>query len=120
MYTKAEIQQIVTLRDKQNAPFAKIATLLGREEKDIKVKYRRIKAAAKKQTSVKEEKVQKEVKPAVETTAAVQEPKWTSTTTELSPRDMIKKLYSLGYRIENNQLVCYVKQVVKVKDIIAE
>lgn len=36
----------------------------------------------------------------------------------MTPRDMIKALYDMGYRIENNQLVCYVKQVVKVSDII--
>lgn len=37
---------------------------------------------------------------------------------ELTPRQMIKKLYDLGYRIENNQLVCYTKNVVKIQDII--
>lgn len=37
---------------------------------------------------------------------------------EMSPRQMIKKLYDLGYRIENNQLVCYTKNVVKIQDII--
>lgn len=37
---------------------------------------------------------------------------------EMTPREMIKKLYNLGYRIENNQLVCYVKQTVKIQDII--
>lgn len=36
----------------------------------------------------------------------------------MTPRDMIKALYDMGYRIENNQLVCYVKQVVKVSDIV--
>ena len=39
-------------------------------------------------------------------------------TKELQPREMIKKLYDMGYRIENNQLVCYQKVVVKVNDII--
>ena len=37
---------------------------------------------------------------------------------EMTPREMIKKLYDIGYRIEDNQLVCYVKQPVNVKDII--
>ena len=40
--------------------------------------------------------------------------------TNLSPREMIKALYDMGYRIENNQLVCYQKQVVKVSDIISD
>ena len=39
---------------------------------------------------------------------------------EMTPREMIKKLYDLGYRIENNRLVCYVKQSVNLKDIINE
>ena len=33
-------------------------------------------------------------------------------------RDLIKHLYNLGYRIEDNKLVCYVKTAVNVKDII--
>lgn len=37
---------------------------------------------------------------------------------DFKPRDMIKHLYNLGYRIEDNKLVCIVKQVVNVKDII--
>lgn len=37
---------------------------------------------------------------------------------DFSPRDIIKHLYKLGYRIEDNKLVCYVKQQVNVKDII--
>ena len=37
---------------------------------------------------------------------------------ELTPREMIKKLYDMGYRIENNQLVCIQKVVVKLQDIL--
>ena len=37
---------------------------------------------------------------------------------EMTPREMIKKLYDLGYRIENNKLVCIQKVVVKLNDII--
>lgn len=37
---------------------------------------------------------------------------------DFTAREMIKYLYNLGYRIENNTLVCYVKQAVNVKDII--
>lgn len=39
---------------------------------------------------------------------------------KLTPREMIKSLYDLGYRIENNQLVCYVRQTVNMKDILSE
>lgn len=44
----------------------------------------------------------------------------TKTEKEMTPRDMIKSLYNMGYRIENNQLVCYTKQIVKLSDIINE
>ena len=41
-------------------------------------------------------------------------------TKTMTPREMIKYLYNQGYRIENNQLVCYVRTPVNVKDIIKE
>ena len=41
-------------------------------------------------------------------------------TATMTPREMIKKLYDMGYRIEDNQLVCYQKVVVKVNDILSE
>lgn len=37
---------------------------------------------------------------------------------QLTPREMIKHLYSLGYRIKNNELVVLVEQKVNIKDII--
>lgn len=37
---------------------------------------------------------------------------------DFTPREIIKHMYNLGYRIEDNKLVCIVKQVVNVKDII--
>lgn len=36
----------------------------------------------------------------------------------MTPREMIKALYDQGYRIENNQLVCYVHTPVNVRDIV--
>ena len=36
----------------------------------------------------------------------------------MTPREMIKSLYDMGYRIEDNHLVCYVRQTVKLQDII--
>lgn len=40
------------------------------------------------------------------------------TLNDFPPRDIIKHLYNLGYRIEDGKLVCYVRQNVNVKDII--
>lgn len=36
----------------------------------------------------------------------------------MTPREMIKALWDLGYRIEDNELVCYQRQVVKLGDIV--
>ena len=40
------------------------------------------------------------------------------TLSDFTPREIIRYMYNLGYRIEDNKLVCVVKQVVNVKDII--
>lgn len=40
------------------------------------------------------------------------------TLSDFTPREIIRYMYNLGYRIEDNKLVCIVKQVVNVKDII--
>ena len=37
---------------------------------------------------------------------------------DFQPREMIKYLYDMGYRIEDGKLVCLVKQVVNLKDIV--
>ena len=37
---------------------------------------------------------------------------------EITPREMIKRLYDLGYRIMDNMLVVLVPQPVKLNDII--
>ena len=41
-----------------------------------------------------------------------------ATLSDFSPRDMIKYLYNLGYRIENNQLVFWERKVVNIKDVV--
>lgn len=37
---------------------------------------------------------------------------------KMTYREMIKELYDAGYRIEDNELVCYQRQVVKLGDIV--
>lgn len=37
---------------------------------------------------------------------------------DFNPRDMIKYLYNLGFRIKNNKLVCIIEKTVNLKDII--
>ena len=58
----------------------------------------------------------KKEKPLVVKTVLHEAP--TSKARDMSPREMIKALYDLGYRIRNNQLVCIQEVVVKLNDII--
>lgn len=64
------------------------------------------------------------VKQVIEKTNQINEkPMTTQSTKEKSlndfmPREIIKHLYNLGYRIEDGKLVCYVRHNVNVKDII--
>lgn len=125
-YTKKEVEDIISLHEKDNMSFRDIAELLGRAEKDVRVKYNRVKNnKIDKRTLERKMATSKNVDAmALEyptTTEEAVNPKWVQTATkELTPREMIKKLYELGYRIEDNKLVCYVKQVVKINDIINE
>ena len=62
------------------------------------------------------EKAGKSEKPGTTPTAAVKE----KTLDDFKPREMIKHLYKLGYRIENNGLYVITRQQVKLGDIINE
>ena len=46
------------------------------------------------------------------------EPVMEKTLNDFTPREIIKNMYERGYRIENGELVCIVKQRVNLKDII--
>lgn len=42
----------------------------------------------------------------------------TKTLDDFSSRDMIKKLYERGYRIEDGKLMCYIKKPVQINEIL--
>ena len=92
--------------------FAEIAGAVGREEKAVTKRFYH------KNKEYKEFKIKmyKETTPAVppKTVTVVKE----KTLDDFSPRDIIKHLYNLGYRIENNALVYYSKQYIKLNDIV--
>lgn len=100
-YTTTEVAEILQLYDAGKTP-AEIGEKMGRTRSAI---YQMIYNMRKGNNPVP-------TPPHSENAPA---PKPTST---MTPREMIKALYDMGYRIENNQLVCYVKQVVKIKDVI--
>ena len=120
-YTTTELAEIKGyLKDGCN--YAEIGELMGRSRKAIEQlalhqgwTRGRFKESSDnvapvwKTTVVETEQELKKIEPAL-----VKE----KTLFDFKPRDMIKHLYNLGYRIEDNKLVCIVKQVVNVKDII--
>lgn len=130
-FTTEEIRQIFELK-KKGYKASEIAKIVGRTIAAINTFFAREKhhhcysRMLKEDQSIQTEKVDIKVNgvkvaevPAsiVETHTETQAPVAVKT---MTPREMIKALYNLGYRIENNQLVCYVKQTVKIQDIINE
>lgn len=106
-YTQEEMDVIMSLINEGHTA-SKISELTGRSPGAINTLAYKIRRGMMKPSPKKEDK------PATQ----VNEVKPTVNPKEMSPRDMIKKLYDMGYRIEDNHLVCYVKQMVKLSDII--
>ena len=107
-YTTTELAEIKGYL-KDGCSYDEIAELMGRSKKSIENTVLRQgwtrgrfndEPSTQKQTIVEQ--------------ATVKE----KTLKDFPAREMIKYLYSLGYRIEDNKLVCYVKQAVNIKDII--
>ena len=124
-YSEDELKTILHLYYNKNKTLKQIAAATGRTVKAIQNAVHRNKSMVPDKsyvipilTSVEnKEKIESllarsnspiEQKPVVEQPKSVQ----------LSPREMIKHLYSLGYRIKNNELVVLVEQKVNIKDII--
>ena len=119
----AEIRSFV----KDGCTAAEIGELMGRSKKAVQGIIQRfhLREVAPKPVELpesvkamlpKEENSVTEPKPAPVIEKEVK-PKET-TLFDFDPRDIIKHLYNLGYRIENNQLVCVIKKTVNIRDII--
>ena len=94
-YSQEDLERIIDLHENQKLPYREIAKIMGRSHSSIvnfmgrqKGNTSTIKKLSKKSLS------------------------------DYTPREMIKHLYNLGYRIENNGLVCIQKVSVNIKDII--
>lgn len=115
-YTQEEKNQILAMH-KDGASVDEIAEMFGRTPKAIKLLLNKS-GQSTRPLYVAGVKVAEVPESSIETEEKVVAPATDVKTKELTPREMIKKLYDLGYRIEDNKLVCYVKQVVKLNDII--
>lgn len=124
-YSEDELKTILHLYYNKNKTLKQVAAATGRSVKAIQNTVHRNKDMVPDKnyvipvlTSVdNKEKIESIIARSnspVEQKPVVEQPKQM----QLSPREMIKHLYSLGYRIKNNELVVLVEQKVNIKDII--
>ena len=106
-YTKKELDEMRQLK-MQGASYYEIATIFNRSVRAIQQKFCELGWT-------------KDGKPAAtqpESQPVTQVKKMTLD--DFLPRDMIKHLYYLGYRIKNNKLVCVYEQVIDIKKILED
>jgi len=125
--TTTELNEMKGLLN-EGLSYGEVAELLGRTKKSVANAAFRYKLkdnnAIKKKKETPKEWESELVKKVIENTnkpegpVVKQQPVKEKTLKDFNPRDIIKYMYELGYRIEDNKLVCYVKQTVNVKDIV--
>jgi len=102
-YTQEEINQMIQMKE-QGASYKEIAEMFGRSYKAIEQKFFELRKFGN--ASAPADKGPKLVKiPKLE---------------DFSPREMIRHLYKLGYRIEDNRLVLVKKEYVNMKSIMED
>lgn len=133
--TTEDIKDILNRYYNEKKSAGRISREVGRTESSIRNIVHRYKSMApekkKVELNAKPETIQKinellkrdepkEEKVANEVISPVVTPVKTNTPIEkeITPREMIKRLYDLGYRIMDNMLVVLVPQPVKLNDII--
>ena len=113
-FSVEEVKEIFRLRQ-MGYKYSEIATAIGRSYSGIAMFFKREKEAHTYSAMLGEQI------PSVRETPATPQKEGeapVNTHAELTPREMIKRLYDLGYRIEDNNLVCYQRVQVKIQDII--
>lgn len=106
VYTEQEIDSIMRMFE-SGVTVREIAEKFGRTMAGIYELRRKVKNG--------EIHTQKNAPP---TSPQKQQPTAPTKPKELTPREMIKALYDMGYRIENNKLVHYQKHIIELADII--
>lgn len=113
-YTTTEIAEIRGYFD-SGCTYAEIAELMGRTKKSISILCYRQGWTKERSNKMRMEAMGDQMP---KTLIEDHEPNMEKTLKDFKVRDIIKYLYDLGYRIEDNRLVCYVKQVVNIKDVL--
>lgn len=129
-YTTTELTQMAQMR-KEGASYQEIAEMFGHSKFSVQKKLSEMGVLGKQPEPLKKKKGQpaaevaktippmEEAKPKPSAAAPVVSSKKV-TLDDFSPREMIKHLYNLGYRIENNAIVFYQRQVVNIKSVLEE
>lgn len=118
-YTKEEVNDMVTIF-KQGASVEEISQMSGRTAGSITEKLRRCGYSVingrytgdrREQEDVQDEPV---LKVSVGNKTLVKQ----KTLDDFTPREMIKHLYNLGFRIKNNEIVMIIEKKIKLSDIL--
>ncbi len=104
LFTKEELEQMRQMKN-QGATYKEIGEMFGRSEATVQNKFSRLGWSTQPQAA-------QMTPPPVR----VRE----KTLDDFTPREIIKHLYNLGYRIENNQIVIVEKRVVNIKSVLEE
>ena len=134
-YTITEVNQMIQMR-KEGASYQEIAEMFGRSKFAVQKKLSQMGACVKQPEQLLRGKAKKAAaekamtvppisdKPAPvvksEMTQVSNAPVRKAMLSDFSPREIIKYLYNLGYRIEDNQIVFYQRQVVNIKSVLEE
>ena len=113
-FSESEWHDIVEMR-KEGATYRQIAEMFGRTERSIVLKFQAM-GLSKKRGAKKEQPVFGEPKVITQDGHRLVKVK---TLDDFEPREMIRHLYKLGYRIEG-QLYHVKRTLVKLGDIVAE
>ena len=111
-YTQEELEQMREMR-KQGATYKEIADMFGRTENAIMVKFSGM------GWSVSNPSKAKRLQPKELTTVPDKLVRKLQLS-DFEPREMIKYLYNLGYRIKNNKLVFVTEKVVNMKAVLED
>ena len=109
-YSPEEWEEMKRMRE-QGASYKEIAQMFGRTSNSVYMKFRDDKAK-KSAAYIK-----------AMTSPPQSEPPKTErkvTLEDFTPREIIKYLNDLGYRIEDNQIVVYEKKVINIKSVLTE
>lgn len=130
-YTQQELEEIKLLR-KQGATYPQIAEMFGRTPKAIAVLFQSktmtesVGGIAKKPEPQPDSEIDnlkaqnKSLYAEIESLRKQLAEARKRSLETISPRDIIKHLYNLGYRIEDGELVVIEKKVVNIKSVLHE